>query len=382
MLNLSSLWRNRQPQRGQARLLAGFAALCLVLPAAVGNARIHSLGGNARFQIGDGLPIPIGFTPVPNGKLAAITSATIRLHGPHLSTNPARVVVDPFQLTFDGPPVNLPIFSGSPIIWQVRTDISLRWPKQKISFQALGRTGPPIVTFCGKPPSTTIITGGGNPACAGGPTGSGLLRYTATSHQFGGPAQGLLGGVADAALRGGSPAPCAGPPGCVVGFFNALPPSMGAVGAMFGFTNMNIPTAPSPGAFFATVGPAGTVLNLLTPLGPGLTNGGTSWGGPWTTGMVTASASSANPPEKFTLTGSDARSVAVTGDGGAGSLSLVAGGFSQRTISGPNANRGWLNLAIGPVISHVPALTPQGVASVVTLTLLAGAYALRNRNRP
>ncbi len=153
---------------------------------------------------------------------------------------------------------------------------------------------------------------------------------------------------------------------------------MGAVGAMFGFTNMTVPTAPSPGAFFANVAPAGTVLTLLTPLGPGLSNGGTSWGGPWTSGMLTASAPTACPPEKFTLTGSDNRTVG-TGPGGAGALSLVAGGFSQRAISGPNANRGWLNLAIGPVISHVPALTAHGVAALVTLMLLAGAYVLRRR---
>ena len=365
------------------RLTGLLVALVLVVTAgAAARARIHSLSGNARFQIGDGLPIPIGFTPLPDGKVMAIAGATIRLHGHHEATNPARVVIEPFQLTFDGPPIRLPVFTGANVVFQVKTDISLRWPKQKVSFRALGRTGPPIVTFCGKPPSTTQLKAGVNPACAGGAAGTGLLRYTAVAHQFGGPAPGLVGGVADVAVQGGSPAPCAGPPGCVVAFFNATPPPTQAVGAMFGFTATTVPTAPKPGVFFANVGPGGTVLTLLTPLSTGLTNAGTSWGGPWTTGMLTASQPNAVPPEKFTLSGSDMRTFGSTGpsnEGGQGSLSLVAGGFSQRTISGPNANRGWLNFVVGPKISHIPTLQLPGMATLVGLTALSGAYALRRR---
>ncbi len=143
---------------------------------------------------------------------------------------------------------------------------------------------------------------------------------------------------------------------------------------MFGFTNMSTPTAAAPGLFFATVGPGGTVLNLLTPLGPGVTNRGTSWGGPWTTGMLTASAPTAFPPEKFTLSGSDGRASGA----GMGSLSLVAGGFSQRSISGPSAIRGWLNFTVGTRLG-VPMLPTYGVAALAALTALSGAYALRRR---
>jgi hypothetical protein len=60
-------------------------------------------------------------------------------------------------------------------------------------------------------------------------------------------------------------------------------------------------------------------------------------------------------------------------------LSLVSGGFSQRQRTGPNANRGWLNLTIGPVISHVPVMPAYGVAALVGLTALSGAYVLRRR---
>jgi hypothetical protein len=98
------------------RLLGLLVAFVLIAGAwSAAQARIHSLSGNARFQTGDGLPVPIGFTPVPNGKVMAITGATIRLHDHHGTTNPARVVIDPFQLTFDGPPVRLPVFNGPSI---------------------------------------------------------------------------------------------------------------------------------------------------------------------------------------------------------------------------------------------------------------------------
>jgi hypothetical protein len=360
-----------------AGLLVAFVLVAGAWSAA--QARIHSLSGNARFQMGviqnRAFATPIGFTPVPDGKVKPIAGATIRQRGVHVSFAPAEIVINPFQLTGDPQPFVLPVFNNNPNVFQVRTDLTVRWPKQRISFRALGRTGPPTVTFCGKPPSTTIITGGANPACAGGPAGTGLLRYTATSNQFGGPAQGLVGGVADVALRGGSSAPCAGPPGCVVAFFNATPPPTQAVGAMFGFTNNTLRAAPSPGVFFANVGPGGTVLTLLTPLSTGLTNAGTSWGGPWTTGMITVSQPSRVPPELFMLSGSDGRAAGY----GIGSLSLVAGGFSQRSIAGPDAGRGWLNFTIGPEVSQVPSLPLYGMATLVGLTALSGAYVLRRR---
>ncbi len=69
-----------------AGLLVAFVLVAGAWSAA--QARIHSLGGNARFQIGFDFPTPIGFTPVPNGKVAPIAGATIRLHGVHAATNP------------------------------------------------------------------------------------------------------------------------------------------------------------------------------------------------------------------------------------------------------------------------------------------------------
>jgi len=255
-----------------ARLTTLLVALVLVVGAwSAAQARTHGLTGNARFQIGDGLPLPIGFTAAPNGKVLPIAGATVMQHGVHAASAPAKLVMDPFQWFYDKAAINLPVFGSNPAVFQVHTNLIYNLPKDKIMFEAGGRTGASTVTFCGQPGST--VTAMGNPACAGGTTGTGLLRYTRTTNQFGGPAQGNVGGSADVALRGnGAPAgaaPCAGP-ACIVAFFDAGPAPTGAVGAPFGFTNNTVPVIPNPGAFTGTVTAMGAVVNLGAALGPGL----------------------------------------------------------------------------------------------------------------
>jgi hypothetical protein len=359
-----------------ARLTSLLVALVLVVGAwSAAQARIHGLTGNARFQIGDGLPLPIGFTPAPTGKVLPIAGATVMQHGVHTAANPAKLVMDPFQWFYDKAPINLPVFQSNPNVFQVHTNLTYMVPKDKVMFSAGRRTGASTVTFCGQVGST--VTAMGNPLCAGGTTGTGKLKYVKTVNQFGGPAQGNVGGTADVALRVDGGAPCAGTAMCIAAFFDAGPAPTGAVGAPFGFTNNTVPVVPNPGAFIATITAMGAVVNLGAALGPGAGNAGTSWGGPWTTGMISASAPQAVPPELFQLTGMDARA----SGSGTGMLSLVAGGFSQRSISGPNANRGWLNMTIGVQTSHVPLMPAYGVAALVALTAVTGAYALRRRNR-
>ena len=77
----------------------------------------------------------------------------------------------------------------------------------------------------------------------------------------------------------------------------------------------------------------------------------------------------------FTLTGSDNRNVAT----GQGSVSLVSGSVSDRALSAPNANRGWLNMSIKPPFGVVPAMTTPGLAAAIGLLALAGAYFVRKR---
>ena len=119
------------------RLMGLLVAFVLVVGAwSAAQARIHSLSGNARFQIGDGLPIPIVFNQPPTGGVNATPNATIRVHGIHAATAPARVVIDPSQLTFVNPPgINLPLFNSNPNVFQVKTNLSLQFPRTKISFK-------------------------------------------------------------------------------------------------------------------------------------------------------------------------------------------------------------------------------------------------------
>jgi hypothetical protein len=113
------------------------------------------------------------------------------------------------------------------------------------------------------------------------------------------------------------------------------------------------------------------ITNLFTslPLGAGLPNPATSYGGPWTTGMLTVSvtANAGATVEIFMLTGSDGR---VSGTGG---VSLVTGTISDRTLRGPNANRGWLQIYVPE-----PGATLGAVAAL--LTLVTGHGLTRRRS--
>lgn len=386
---------------GRLTLLVAIAAM---VGASAADARIHSLTGDARLQIGNGLPIPIGLTSAPNGRIAATASATARQHGVHAATataggaRPARLIVDPTQLTAPGNAINLPVFLSNPNVFQVQTAVPIQWPNRKIQFEAgriqtgtplvtqlgaSGRTGARTVTFC---PGETV-TADGNPGCAigAGAAIKGSLRYVGTLNQFGGPAQATTGGAANVALKGGpAGAPCAGPPACIVAMALATPANEAAPGQPFGFFNQTAGAAPPSGVFFATITGSGSITGvgaLLTTGGtpmnplPGVANPATSYGGPWTTGRVTITQSAAVPSETFIISGGDARAAGL----GTGSISLVAGAVSARTLSGPNANRGWLNLTIGALAQNVPVLPAYGVAALVGLTALSGAYALRRR---
>ena len=68
--------------------------------------------------------------------------------------------------------------------------------------------------------------------------------------------------------------------------------------------------------------------------------------------------------EIFIRTGSDGR---TTGDGRdlSGQVSLIAGAISDRTLSGPNANRGWLQMYVPE-----PGTTLGAVGALLTLLAL------------
>jgi hypothetical protein len=361
------------------RLTIALVAVAMVIGlASMAQARVHSLSGNARFQIGGGLPIPVTAQPIPNDRVLAIGGAIVhQTTGP----DPKLMRIPPSQMAnglpnFPTPAVNAPVFINNPAVFQVFTNIPIQFPAASATFSAGGRTGASIVRVC----AGQTVPPAGNPNCGGplsGPLGTanpGRMIYTATGAQFGGVARGVFGGSANVGLVAGGV-----PPGVVSAiFYNATPAGTGAWGGTFGVTVGSANVAPSPsgfGIFTATAG--GALTNAISPsIGPGLANTPTSYGGPWTTGVVTIQQPAAlGGAETFVISGNDGRV------SGVGPISLVAGTIAQRTVSGPNANRGWLNLVVGTPTVATPAVSGYGLAAAFGLLVLAGGYALRRRVR-
>jgi len=358
-----------------AALLSAFLLTAGLWASSAGAQTQHPLQGNSRAQIGGGLPIPITLQPPPNGAIVVSDDAVVNQTAGGAMSIPGTGII------YLSNPKNQPVFFANTAVFQVNTNISFS-QTVPIVFSDGKRTGAATVTFC---PGSTVPPNG-NPACAnpGAGTLPGLLRYTATGAQFGGPSQVKVGGgVVDVALRVSAGAPCAYAggvnPGCQVIFALALPAITGANGAPFGFQNTTSnpgPGSPS-GRYYASIGPLGTITNIVQPgLGAGVANAATSYGGPWTTGRLTISQTQAiGSPEIFVISGFDNR----TATNHVGSISLVAGAVSDRTLSGPNANRGWINWVVKQPFGLVPALTTPGLAAAIGLLALVGAYFVHRR---
>jgi hypothetical protein len=110
-------------------------------------------------------------------------------------------------------------------------------------------------------------------------------------------------------------------------------------------------------------------LNTLLPPH----NAAQSQPGPWTTGQIIITNAAATPAETFTLSGKDSRTGA-----GNGTIQMVSGALSTRFATGPNANRGWIQLELLSV-DGVPSMSPVGLAATAGLLLLTGGYMLRRR---
>jgi len=359
----------------------------------------HSLTGNGRAQIGDGLPIPIGFTPAPNGKVAAVPGAIAsETTGP----DPKALLLPPGQLkygtilpspgaaTITGvavPKQVLGVFNTNPAVLEVATQVALyggavvQGPPHS-NWRKDGRTGLATVTYC----PTDVVTDGNNPGCPGGINShsvvNGIMIYTKTANQFGGPGQTRVGGFATVAfpLAAGAGVPASpsvlGTTSAIMAYAN--PGTVGAGGGPFGFVQGTTGAPPlNPlGAGVFKVLSNGELKTKTTniPIN-GLTNPGTEYGAPWTTGMVTVQVTKvAGLPETFMLTGSDMR---VNGQG---SISLVAGSVAYRALSKGNANRAWTNLEIGP-LNQTPSMSSHGLAAVFGLLALAGGYVADRRRR-
>jgi len=230
-----------------------------------------------------------------------------------------------------------------------------------------------------------------------GPAGNGRVKYTGTATQMGGVMQMLISGVGALSRRDGTGPPSTKCPAwgaaCPIAVHNPLGGGGGlpqAVGGAKGAFNKNI-IAGGPIHQVTETGLCNTVRTggfaygkcILgsTPgtgaLGPGTTN--SNYGFPWTTGMVTASATIGTiGPTHHVGTGTDSRTPA-----GSGLITVVAGGITNRSGGSTFVSLDTIQMRLAPlsIVAGAPALAPLGVAAFTALLALAGGYSLRRRSR-
>jgi hypothetical protein len=357
-----------------------------------------SVGGQLRIQRGFDLPRPLSFATAPDGDLRwgqpgqiqATPSATVQQGAAGTGTpgtDPRSLMfVEPSLFTYDAPVVGLARIKDNSKLFSLRTDLDFRFPHPgttgsgataengPFSTQTLsagGRTGPAIVSWCAGLPAPTATY---NPGCAAPdafgfatdttigrtnvtrPLSNGLVRYTATRNQFGGTIRARSSGASvyffnGAGLTTGDlPCTIGTNPLCIVARLTYGPPTESVVGGAFAdkvTAAQAVLTMPSF-VLEASIGANGTIHSVGDPVTDGMGNpivgtpsfAQTSWGLPGTTGRLTISVTqNTNAPtnvQTFTRTGGDHRTA-----GGEGIVVLVSGALSSRSISGPDAVRGW-----------------------------------------
>jgi hypothetical protein len=370
--------------KGRTSLVIVIATVfSLVLCAGMSSAasKRYRVTGNLRGQIGDGLPLPVILTAPPNGAVLPLNAG-----GPDgavlsqtTGVDPKRVTVQPNQFTAKTKPqVGHPVYLFNSAVFSVVSRIGAHWPGNKMAYDLDGIVGGPQ----GTRGSAVFYSGGRTGASVTSPTVAAAfpgssVKYTKTGNQFGGTAHSRVSGeVTVWAPAPGVIAPCAPGPTCIaVKIFvdvGADPPEGNGPttigGGPFGNTTIDMPVAIAPGIFVAGVATDGSVyFKTPTPSGNAApTNQAHNWVAPWTTGRITVKATKAKgSPETFILSGSDGRV------DGIGSLSLVTGAVSTRQLTGPNANRGWLNLWITHEV-EIPALPSWGFPMLAMLLLGVG----------
>jgi hypothetical protein len=327
--------------------------------------------------------------------------ATVMMGGGAKLVVPTGVLSKPAGFTILGQ------FDNNPALYAVATDLQWTWPAAQATFSTQGRTGATTTVFNG-PGDGQFISysnkkgrkfGGAAQFAITGGKSSVRPPPTPTSPL---PLAGNLNSQAGATLYvvgvpGNGNPPCVhtaytpgfpgtGTPACVAAIIELQPSGLAAPGGPVGVTVMTPGQTPSgppiPGQGpiaagtgpFHPGGPKGTVSLFTAVQGTGLNNAANSIGFPWTTGMITVTATMAGGVgEQWFLTGKDQRVAS-----GAGALQMVSGSLSLRTTTLDNANRGWVRLVlVGP--EEVPALSPVALATTAGLMLLAAGYAMRRR---
>ncbi len=384
--------------------LAAFVLMALG-PANLAHAKKFALtGGGGQLHIGNGLMLPIQTagqpatntgnkfpnllvpvaanpgTPILTGTVAkSIMTAGTRMAYQRRLNIPAGVLHKDPTLTTVG------VFFSNPTVYAVATYVEYDWPTAPVVLTTATAVHPSL--------ATNVVTGFG-----------GSITYSNPLGRFGGPGQFRLSPGAEPPLQGLKPIgvtvyakvlpgqinpPCTHnafggtQPGC-----NALLLAGAAMTADLGQGKTTGVTEDIPGAAVTQPNVAvlklggtslsfmwGTVISAAAVApGPALVNDANSQGGPWTTGTIVVKNGAAVPMnETFTLRGRDQR----TANGG-GTIQLVSGAVSTRTLTMANANRGWVRLNLTPV-DPVPATPWWGIAVIGALVLLGFGYATRRR---
>jgi hypothetical protein len=309
-------------------------------------------------QIGMGTMFPPLLIPVNKDPAKALIQQT---SGP----DPKKMIIPPGVLRRPAPGPKALGMIGHERMIQIRTNVEFSVPAPKLGavLRAGGRTGAPIASFPGP--------------------GPGVVIYAKTAAQFGGPLQARIAPatpIVEFFFLGTMSPPCKHPAfgglqaTCKARLFAQFPGTLAAPGAPVGFmtTTPGLPQPMSPNVVAASI-PNNTGLIAmsasLVKSAPGTTHDpANSAGFPWTTGMVRIVQPSAlGDWDTVTITGMDSRV------NGVGTISLVSGALSDRLISGPNANRGWMRLTVPEPGAVVGALT--------ALAMLAACHATRRARR-
>jgi len=364
-----------------AVLILGLAGMLAYVGSAAAQSctgTVCSLGGQQRAQIGKGLPIPITTLPAQTGLITSHPGAVVAIPGATImqTTGPAprNLTLAPAQFVYDEPPFQIGVFQANNAVFAVSTNLSVQNPhptKGSGMLSAGGRPGPAIVSWCAGSPAPT---GTFNPGCLGPnttfslgvPATNGFIRYEATRNQFGGTSSGRTLGTAQVFFNAGGltsgQLPCLGGAGCLVAISQVTPGSVGVNGQNFGATVMNPPDV-NPTGFRTAVIQANGSLVLGNPVPAAA--------------FPTPADVDGNGFQDFLGLGDDEIFIRTGVDGrnanGSGIVTLVSGAVSARTLSGPNANRGWVTLKIPE-----PGVLAAGSSA---LLMLAGCHWLARRRQ-
>jgi hypothetical protein len=393
---------NERRKTTVGRLVSGLIVVAALVFAGAASAQktYYVSGGGAQLAIGGGLPLPIQTVPQTNTTMGGTVwngnnfppllikpnndpNNMPTLIGTTAMTSNQALQIPAGILTRAAEPSVVGVFQQNPSLYAVATDLGYSWPASAVTLNSTNRTGANTTTFTaglGLSPPSVIAYQAPPSGKFGGPA-----RFKITP----GPSQGAIPGspvtvYAIAVPPTGNP-PCTHPafgganPACVAALIVANPNTLAQVGAPVGSTGATVPTPPVPGIVVGAFDAAGNrIVTAYTPSSnPGLTNMATSAGFPFTVGKLVIQAGAAlGQPETFTITGADNRTA-----GGAGTIQLVAASLSDRVLSGPNANRGWVQLDL---ITDLAVPTMGEWARVATIVLMAaltvGFFVVRRSN--